>query len=184
MEDSQAAPASIYSHALKFGIILGIISIVCVIAIYAIDFTFLASFKFLGLIMVIGLGVVIYAGINYRSEIGGYMPYGKAFIHGFAVLAISGIIGTIFNIVLYTIIDPELAQKMTDTIVENTEQMMRNFGAPDSSIDQTTEKMRAEMPENFSTGGLAYGYVKALIWYGIIALITSLFVRKNVPVEM
>ena len=184
MEDSQEAPVSIYSHAMKYGIILGIISIICVIAIYAIDFTFLASFKFIGLILIVGLGVVIYAGINYRTEIGGYLPYGKAFIHGFSVLAISGIIGTIFNIVLYTIIDPELAQKMTDTIVENTEAMMRNFGAPDATIDQTTEKMKVEMPQNFSVGGLAFGYVKALISYGVIALITSLFVRKNVPVEM
>ena len=153
MEDSQEAPVSIYSHALKYGVILGIISIVCVIAIYAIDFTFMASFKFLGLIMIIGLGVVIYAGINYRTEIGGYLPYGKAFIHGFTVLAISGVIGTLFNIVLYTVIDPDLAQKMTDTIIENTEQMMRNFGAPDGSIDQATEKMRTDMPEQFSAGG-------------------------------
>ena len=184
MEEPQNQPTSIYNHAVKFGLILGVISIVCVILSYIIDLSFMASFKFLGLMLIVGLGMTIYAGINYRNEIGGYLPYSKAFIHGMMVLAVSGLVGLVFNIVLYTIIDPELPQKLTEAIIENTESMMRRFGAPDESIDLATEKMRGELPDNFAPAGLAFGYVKALIWYAVIAAITSLFVRKNEPVEM
>lgn len=181
--EETAAPTMI-NHAVKYGVILGGVSIALTIIVYALNFALMAEIKFLVLILVIGLGTVIYAGINYRNEIGGFMPYGKAFMHGFMVLAVSGIIGTIFNIVLYTIVDPELGQKMVDVIVQNTEEMMAGFGAPQSTIDQTIEGQRAEMPDQFTAVGLMLGYLKALIFYCIIALITSLFVKRNVPVEM
>jgi hypothetical protein len=42
------------------------------------------------------IGLTIYAGINYRNEIGGFLPYGKAFQHGFVLMAVSGLISTIF----------------------------------------------------------------------------------------
>ena len=184
MEETQNPPVSIYSHALKFGIILGIVSVVCVILSYVIDLTFMVSFKFLGLMMIVGLGLVIYAGINYRNEIGGYIPYGKAFIHGIAVLAISGLISTIFNIVLYSVIDPELPQKMVDAIIQNTEEMMQKFGAPEESIEQSVAQMRIEMPDKFTTVGLLLGYLKTFIGYAVIAAITALFVKKNEPVEL
>ena len=172
------------THAVRNGAVLGGITIALVIIIYVIDFTLLVTFKFLGLSIVIGLGMVIYAGINYRNEIGGYLTYGKAFMHGALLLAVSGIIGTLFNIVLYTVVDPELGQKMTDALILNTEEMMAGFGAPQATIDQAIGGMRTEMPDQFKLGGLLYGYVKFLIWYAVIALLTALFVRKNEPVEM
>ena len=172
------------SHAARYGAILGGISIVLVVLFYVVSLSFLGSYKFIGLFLLIGLGLVIYAGINYRNEVGGYLTFGKAYMHGFAVFAISGIIGTVFSMILYHVVDTELSQKMTDTIIQNTEEMMQNFGAPQDSIDQAVNGMREEMPGNFTIGGLAYGYVKGLIWYAVIALLTSLFVRKSEPVEM
>lgn len=183
-QTEETAPPSLINHAVKYGVILGGVSITLVIILYVVDFSLMAGFKFLGLMLVVGLGMVIYAGINYRNEIGGFMPYGKAFLHGLAVLAISGIISTLFNIVLYTVVDTELAQKMTDVVIQNTEEMMAGFGAPQSTIDQTSEGMRTEMPKQFTMGGFMLSYLQALIFYCIIAVITSLFVRKNVPMEM
>lgn len=183
MEETQDQPVTIYNHALKFGLILGVISIMCVILIYVVDLSIMASFKFLGIMLVLGLGVTIYAGINYRNEIGGFLPYGKAFIHGAVLLAVSGLVGLVFNLVLYTIIDPELPQKLTEAIAENTEQLMTRFGAPPESIEPALDKIRAETPANFAPFGLVKGYLTALIWYAVIAAITSLFVRKNQPVE-
>ena len=182
-QSTDAASPTLVNHAIKNGVILGIISLLLVVVIYAIDFAFMASFKFLGLVLVIGLGYVIYSGISYRNEIGGFLPYGKAFMHGFVVLAVSGLISTAFNILLYHVVDPELPQKLTEAIIRNTEETMASFGMAQEGIDQATASMRTDMPDQFSIGGLAFGFVKALIWYCIIALITALFVKKNVPLE-
>jgi len=183
-QPEQTAPTPLINHAVKNGVILAVISIVCVMIIYVVDLTILATFKFLALILVVGLGYVIYAGINYRNEIGGYMSFGKAFQHGLLVLAISGLISTVFNLLLYFVIDPDLPNKLVDAIIANTEEMMAGFGAPQETVDKQIETMRGELPDQFTVVGLLYGYVKALIFYAIIALITSLFVRKNEPVEV
>ena len=186
MENQQSTEAespSLMNHAIKHGVILGVISILLVIICYVVDFSLMVTFKFLGLALVVGLGYVIYAGINYRTEVGGYMPYGKAFMHGLVVLAISGLIGTAFNIALYHIIDPDLPQKLLDTAIRNTEEMMAGFGMQQEAIDQAVEGMRTDMADQFSIGGQALGYLKAIIAYCIIALITALFVRKNIPLE-
>lgn len=168
-------------HALRFGAILGGISVVLTLVIYAVDYTIMASMWF-GLIMIaFSIGMVIYAGINYRNQAGGYLAYKKAFQHGYITLLTGAIISTIFSIILYTVIDPDLPENLTEAIVANTESMMRSFGAPEDAIDQQIAQMRVEMPERFS----AMGMIKQLGWglliYAVISAITSLFVRKNEP---
>jgi len=187
MEDQPTAEAgspSLMNHALKHGTILGAISIIIVVVCYVVDISAMASFKFIGLMLLIGLGYVIYSGINFRSEGDGFLAYGKAFQHGFIVLAVSGVIGTIFGIILYEVVDPDLADRMVAVIITNTEEMMAGFGAPQESIDQTIEEMRNDLPNQFTISGQALSFLKSLIWYAIIAAITSLFVRKNQPVEI
>ncbi len=184
MEDQQPSEAgapSLVNHALKHGIILGAISIVIIVLCYVVDISIMVSFKFIGLMLVVGLGYVIYAGINFRSEGDGFLSYGKAYQHGFMVLAISGVVGTIFGIILYHVVDPDLSSRMTEAIIKNTEEMMAGFGAPQESIDKAIEGMRSDMPNQFTIGGQALGFLKSLIWYAIIAAITSLFVRRNQP---
>lgn len=184
METTETNQPTLVNHAIKFGGILAAISIVCVLLIYAIDYTIMAGFTFLLIFLVIGIGFTSYAGINYRGSIGGYIPYSKAYLHGIMILAISGLVSTIFNILLYTVIDPDLATNLTDAIIENTEATMAKFGAPQESIDKAIEQMRVDMPKNFTAMGLLWGYCKALIWYAILALITALIVRKNQPEAM
>jgi hypothetical protein len=175
---------SIYANALKHGLILGAITIILTIIAYATSISFMGSFKFIGCVFLIYIGYVIYAGINYRNSTGRYITYGKAFIHGFVILAVAGLVNLIFGIVLYDVIDPELSTKLTEAIITNTESTMRSFGAPEDRIDQTIEEMRRTMPENFSVLGRIKNYLVGLIWYAIIVALTSLIVRKNEPIEM
>lgn len=184
MEENATPSTTLMNHALKWGGILAGISIVVVMLIYAIDYTMMAGFSFLGIMLVVGLVFVTYAGINYRNEIGGYIPFGKAFLHGFAVFAIGGIVTTLFNLLLYKVIDPSLAENLTEAIISNTESVMQRFGAPQESIDEAIDKMREDMPNNFSTFGLLKNYFTGLIWYAILSLITGLIVKKNQPEMM
>jgi Protein of unknown function (DUF4199) len=177
-------PESIYKHALKHGGILGAIATILTILCYVSSISFMGSLKFVVLIFAVYIGYVIYAGIDYRKNTGGYLGYGQAFIHGFIVLAVAGVAGLLFGLLLYQVIDTELAEKITDAIVTNTEDSMRNFGAPEDSIEEQISKMREEMPQNFSPLGQVKNYFTGLIWNAVLVLITSLFVRKNEPVAM
>lgn len=184
MENNETPQPTLVNHAVKFGAILSAISIFIVLVLYVIDYTLMAGFTFLIIGLCVGLAFVIYSGINYRNSIGGYIPFGKAFFHGVMVFAVSGLIATAFNFLLYNVIDPDLPQNLSDAIVANTEESMANWGAPQETIDETINKMREDMPNNFTTFGLIKGYFTALIWYVILSLITGLIVRKNQPEVM
>lgn len=184
MEDSTTEQPSLFQHTVRWGLILAGVSIFLTVLIYIVDYSIMVQLKFLGLSLLIYLGLTIYAGINYRSTLGGFISYGKAFQHGFLVLAISGLVGTIFAFILYNLIDPELPQKLVDASVENARAMMEKFGAPEDTIDPALEKARIDAADRFTIIGQVKGYLIALIFSAIMSLITSIFVKKNQPVEM
>lgn len=182
MDQAKTPQGDLYKHAVKSGVIIGAVSTVFVILFYYVSINFLASLKFYFLLMIASFGLVILAGYNYRNRIGGDLSYGKAFIHGFTALTFAGLIGTAFNFVLYFEIDPGLPQKMAKAVVENREGMMRSLGTPQDSIDQTISGIKEEMTNKFSPIGLVLDYINEVFRYAVCALITALFVRKNVPV--
>lgn len=173
-----------YQHAIKHGAILGAITTVLTIIIYVVSIPLMGSLKYVLLVFGIYIGYVIYAGIDYRNSTGGFMMYSKAFIHGFVVLATAGLIGTLFGLLLFQVIDTELGTKITDAIISNTEETMRSFGAPEDQIESRLATMREEMPNNFSAMGQVKGFFTNLISYAVVVLLTSLVVRKSEPVGM
>ena len=182
MEEKETT--SLFQHALKWGLIVGGISIALSIVFYAIDYAMLANWKFGIFVFAMFIGLAIYAGINYRNEIGGFLPYGKAFQHGFILMAVSGLISTLFTMILYTVIDPDLPAKLTDVAMENAAKMMESFGMPADQMDQAMEDARKRTENQFSVSGLAMGYGIGLIIYAVLSSITSNFVKKNPPEDV
>lgn len=180
MENENATP-SFMNHAGKHALILGGISVVLTLAAYAIDYTLLASMSFSFLSLAIYIGYGIYAGINYRNEIGGYLSFGKAFQHGFVVFALSALISTIFSILLYTVIDPELPAKVTEAAVESAAKMMEGFGMPEEQMEEALSKTTEDTAKRYTVGGLAMGYGFSLIGCAIFALISGAIAKKKEP---
>jgi len=184
MADVQEPQQTLVKHAIRWALICAATSIVLTILLYAIDYTLMVQLKFALTFLLIYLGITIYGGIDYRKSVGGFLSYGKAFQHGFFLLAISGLIATIFGLVLYHVIDTELPQKLTDAAVDNTRAMMESFGAPEDKMDEALEKARVDTAARFTVIGQLKGYIWIVVVSAVMALITSLFVRKNQPVEM
>jgi hypothetical protein len=182
MEETSTNP-SLVNHAVKWGLISAAISIIVTLLLYAIDYTLMVQIKFALFSLVIYLGLVVYAGIEYRKLEGGYLDFGKAYLHGLIILALSGLVATIFQILLYTVIDPELPAKLVDASIENTRAMMENFGAPADSIDEAIEKAKTDTEARFTMFGLAKGYIWVVVVSAVLALITGLIVKKRQPVE-
>jgi hypothetical protein len=181
MEDQETKPQSLTQHALRWALITAVINIAITIVLYIIDYTVLVQLKLLIFTLAVYFGIIIYAGIDYRKNTGGFIAYGKALQHGFLILAISGLISTVFSIFFYTIIDPDLPQKLTDASIENTRAIMERFGTPEDSIDNALEGNRDKIEEGFSVSGLSLGYIRILIFSLLIALISALIVKKGEP---
>ena len=183
MEQAEES-VTLKSHVIKWGLIIGAISIILNILLYVVDYTLMVQLKTLFILLAVYLGITIYAGIDYRNSLDGFLPYGKAFVHGFIVLAISALVATLFNMVLYNVIDPELPQKLTEASLENTREMMTSFGAPEESIDQAVEQARASTEKQFTLTGQLISLVSIFFFSAIMALISAIFVKKTPPVEL
>ena len=92
-------------------------------------------------------------------------------------------IGSISNILLYEVIDPDLAGLLVETSIENTARMMESFGAPSSQIDEALAQMETDLQQQFSALGVIKSYGWGLIIYAVLSLITGLIIRKNEPIE-
>jgi hypothetical protein len=185
MQQDNTSPApTLMSHVIRWGLIMAACSILITVSLYVINEGWMVQLKVLFISLAIYLGLTIYAGIDYRKLKGGFLSYGNAFVHGFLIMALSALISTCFNAVLYHVIDTELAQRLTETAMENQREMMIGFGAPEDQIDQALEDARERTENQFTISGMAFGYIFILIFSAIMALISALFVRKNEPLEM
>lgn len=181
-QQPQGTPGLV-NNAAKNGLILGGISIVMVLVIYAIDYTVLVQMKMLLFSLLISVGYAVYAGIGYRKEIGGYISFGKAYQHGFIMFVVSSLLYTLFTFLLYFVIDPELPGKLTEASLANTEEMMRGFGMTEDQLEEAMAKAREGSANQFSPGKMALGFVFGVIGGAIFALISGAIVKKNQPVS-
>lgn len=180
--EEEKSPTTLLNHSIRWGLIVGLVSGVLSLLYYAIDYALMADWKVGLFSMAIYIGFTIYAGINFRNETGPYLSFGKAYQHGFIVFAVSGFIATLVGILLFQVIDTELAGKVTEVALEKTEEMMNNFGAPQSQIDQAMIDTKERMENQYTILGQLKGYGIILIVSAVLALITGLIVRKSEPV--
>jgi hypothetical protein len=164
-------------HSLKWGAILGLISIIITMIIYIIDITLLVSSARGIIAFVIVIAVVIYAGRDYRSKLGGYMSFKQAFLHAFVTLAISGFLSAVFNVLLFNVIDPQASAIMVEATMENTMEAMQVLG--DGSTD-IMDQMANDIKDGYTVAGQAKGFLILLIFYAIgAAIIGAINKKKN-----
>tara|TARA_R110002124_G_scaffold170608_4_gene338217 strand:- start:29154 stop:29702 length:549 start_codon:yes stop_codon:yes gene_type:complete len=176
MEQQSTSPAM---AALKSGVTIGLVMLVISFLIYFIDYSLLVAAWYGFAVFVLFFGLVIYYGIQYRKEIGGFMPYGPAFQFAFVTLIVSGLISTLGNIVLYQLIDPGLSELLVKVQLENMLAMLDNFGAGDNISSDQINEMRTEMEDAFTFAGQIKGFGVSLIIYAIFSLILGAIIKKR-----
>lgn len=166
--------------AIKPGLTIGLLSLAITYIAYFIDSTLLASGWFGLVSLVIMVALIIYFGIQYRSEIGGFMTFGTAFNFSFISMIISGIVGLIGLILLYQVVDPSLPQVLADEAFQTSLKTMESFGAnPDALPPAQLEEMRKATGDSFTLMGQIKGFGFLLIFYAIVALILGAILKKR-----
>jgi hypothetical protein len=177
--ESQQKQPSLVLHALKWGMFLGALMIVLAFLLLEINYKLIADIKTGLLVILLVLGFTIYGGINFRNKSGGALSYGDSYQHGIAMMAVGGFIYSIYNLLLYTVIAPELPGKLIEVSIQKEEAELSEDGK--EIIDSAVESARKSGAAKFSISGVLTGYPIVLIFYAVCALITALFVRKSKP---
>lgn len=164
--------------AIKAGVVTGLTMLVFSFLCYFINYELLAT-SWIGIIsVVLYCGLVIFFGLEYRKELGGFMSFGTAFQFAFVSLIIMLVITTLGNLLLFSVLDPGLGQRLADLTMENTLKMMDSFGAGDLPADQIDE-MRNSFLEAYTVWGQIKGAGFLLVFYAILSLILGAIIKKK-----
>ena len=168
---------------LKGGLILAGVSILLTMLTYVIDVSLMVEWWFGVVSLLISMGLLIYLGINYRNDIGGILSYGDAFKFSFLVFFVSYVIGIIFQIALYTVIDPELPEIMKQLTVEKTVEMMEGFGLSDEALDAAIIGVEDGIDEATTPMGMIKSAPLGIFFLLFFSAISAIFIKRNPPVS-
>ena len=166
-------------HALKSGVIMGVVGILISLVVYIIDPVLMIKWWFSLSSLVLFIALITYYGMQYRELTGGYLSFKKAYIYSFLAFVVAGILGLVFNIFLFHVIDPDLPEMISDAIVEQTVEMMEGFGANQEVIDQAIED--ADTAASFTLIGQIKSFGMVLIFYALMSLISGAIIKRKEP---
>ncbi|WP_445382480.1 DUF4199 domain-containing protein [Robiginitalea sp. IMCC43444] len=161
-------------YALRYGIILGGISIVFGIMLYSLDMHYDQGWQ-IGLVnIVIMIAVIIMAIIAFRKDNGGLLSLGQALKVGVGTALIAGILGIIYQMVLMNVIEPDFMANMME--IRKGEMIAENPNMTQEQIDAASEMM-----QKFSGPGIvvAFSLIGSLFFGFIFSLIGGLILKRS-----
>lgn len=159
--------------ALKWGVIIGIISILYSTALMVSG---QVGNQALGYVIYLIIGVGIYLALNdFKKENLGFIPYGQGLGLGTMMSAIVGLISSFYSFAYMKFIDSSI----TDQILKNAENEMEKKGLPDDQIEQAMEYSKM-----FMSPGVMFivGVFFTLLLGFILSLIIAAIMKKDKPV--
>jgi hypothetical protein len=147
---------------------------------------FTVVLHFAGVLMSSGYGMLVYLMVilalvmgvrNYRdTDLGGYINYGHAFGTSMLILVYGAIVYGAFMYLYYATFGADQIPVLIQQTEEATMKMMEKFDMDESKIEEVLDAQRS----SFTPPRLALNHAGGvLFWGGLIALITSAFVRRK-----
>ncbi len=168
--------ASIKKIALNYGIIWGLLTIVLSVISYVTD-TYLERPWWLTVAgIAIMVGVIVYGLKAYKFENEGFLSVSESLKVGLAISLIAAIIGTIYNYIFMTVIEPEFVTQSLDLARE--QMVSQNPDMTQEQMDMAmgiSEKMMTPMIMS------AMGIIFTLFLGFITSLIAGLVMKVNRP---
>lgn len=167
----------IKKNGITYGVIIGIASALITATIYAVDLNLFVSWWFglLGLVINVTISIILLS--KTKKELNGIFPFKDAFTTYFIAAVIGILISTLFNIVLFNVIDPGAKDTLSEIMIKYTVGMLQKFGTPASAINETIAKMKTTNP--YSTLELVKGSVFAIVICAIFGLVFAAFFKSK-----
>ncbi len=168
MENQKVSP---WKANLNWGLILGFVMIIFSAILYFMD---QIGNQKLSLVPFVIMIIVTYFGIKaYRDTfLGGFMSFGQALGSGVLINFYASIVGGIFTILLYSVIDPDLTQKL---LVMSQEKMLEK-GVSEAQMEQALSVTKIFMKPVIMA---AMGVFSSVFFGLLISLILGIFLKNE-----
>ena len=173
MKDQKNSAAAI---AKKYGLMLGAFNIVVGLMLFYLDMHYQnnSTVGFINLAIII---VLIMLGIKeFKKFNGGFIKLSEALKTGLGIALISGILSTIYTLIMMNYIDPDFLEK--SLAFQKQTMLMENPEMSVSSVDKIID-MQREFSSPLTTS--AFILILNLFLGFIVSLVGGLIIRKSQP---
>lgn len=165
-------PVSVWKGALNPALMLGFVLILYTLVLYFMDQSFNRKLGWISLIIIIG-GIVYGIKVFRDDSRGGVLTYGQGVGAGTVIGLYAGILNALFGIILFTLIDPDLIEKLY-TFME--EQMISQGRLSEALIEQQMTFMKKIMTPITSP---LFGILNSVFYGVLVSLIASIFLKRE-----
>ena len=164
-------------NGVTFGVLTGILSALITATIYAVDLNLFVSWwvGIVSILVYLILGIILLS--KTKKEMNGLFVFKDAFTTYFICAVIAIAIGTVFNILLFNVIDPSAQDTLKEITIKNAVAMMQKFNSPAAAINEMIAKMKENNP--YSVLQLLKGSVFSIVFSSIIGLIMAAFFKSK-----
>lgn len=178
MENNQIIKKIATAQGINLGIILAL-STTLMYALKPVMFTkwWVGILSFL---IVILLGIVSVS--KSKGKLNGFITFREAFTSYFITIALGLFISTLVGILIFGIVDPDMAKYIQETAMETTRKFMEGFGVPEADIEKAIADMAEQ--DSFSVVSQLKSYIFGLAFLSVLGLLIALiFKRKDTSLE-
>lgn len=169
----------IKKNGITYGVISGIIGVVVTAVMYAIDLNlFVNMWIGFGLLFVyIIIGCMLLS--KTKQELNSVFSFKQAFTTYFISALVGISISTLFNLLLFNVIDTEARDTVSEIFIKSQVEMLEKFNAPAATINETVKKLQESA--QFSVKGLFFGFLQSLVGSIIFGLILAAIFKTKSP---
>ncbi|PKQ46364.1 DUF4199 domain-containing protein [Confluentibacter flavum] len=166
--------------AIHYGLYLGSLLSIFTALGYAFNLGLLVNFWIMLLIIPIGIICFgIFSTAKVKKKLNGFLDFKQAFSSYFITVAIGIMISTFVTILIFNFIDKDAALEAKNILIENTENMLINAGAPNQAISENINKIESQ--DTFALGIQLKSLAQSLIFFAVIGLIVAAVMKKTDP---
>jgi hypothetical protein len=175
----ETQPTTTKKIATTYGLYLGAILALITTLMYSLNQELFTKWwiGILTILIVITLGIVSVA--KSKGAQNGIITFKDAFTSYFITVAVGLAISTVVGILIFNVIDPELASYLQEKTIELTREFMEKFNTPEADIEEALAKM-AET-DNFSIISQLKSYVFGLLFQAVLGLLVALIFKRKDP---
>ncbi|UYZ59437.1 DUF4199 domain-containing protein [Hymenobacter latericus] len=172
MENTATPSVSPSSVGVRYGVMLGIVSIIFTAVTMMAGLEQNTAIGLLG--AVISIAFIVLAHKAFKQANGGFMSFGQGVTIGVVASAVSGLLASVFRYIYLTFIDPEALARGAEAARAKLEEQ----GMSDEQIDQAMS-VSSKMTEG--PVGVVVAIVVSIIIGLILSLIISAITKRTRP---
>ena len=169
-------------NGVTYGVISGFISVLILTLIYSTDVNLFISRWIATLKVTVFIGLAIILIVNTKKQLNGVLDFKDTFKTYFIFACISLLISTLFEMLLFNLIDPSLKDTLKELSIKMIVKFLENFNTPADKINEAVKNIQDN--DQFSVLQLIKGYFSYLVMCTVLGLIlAAIFKTKSTTKE-